>query len=100
MLRVATLAVALALPGAALAQDPKGCDGFKWPIAREQALLTAATNTIASGTELPQLPAAAVRITLQPYETATLPMPPERAPKDKASFSGALKVATSPVSTR
>lgn len=93
MLRIATLAVALALPGVAFAQDPKGCDGFKWPIAREQALLAAATNTIAPGSELPQIPAAAVRIALQPHEKAVLPMPPERAPKDKTSLSGALKIA-------
>lgn len=93
MLRIATLAIALALPGAAFAQDPKGCDGFKWPIAREQALLTAATNKVASGTELSQIPATAIRLALQPHETAALPMPPERAPKDKASFSGALKIS-------
>lgn len=93
MLRIAMLATALALPGAAFAQDPKGCDSFKWPIAREHALLTAATSKVASGSEVPQVPAAAVRIALQPHETATLPMPPERAPKDKASFSGALKIA-------
>lgn len=93
MLRIATLAIVLALPSAAFAQDPKGCDGFKWPITREQALLTAATDAIASGTTLPQIPAAAVRIALQPHDKAVLPMPPERAPKDKASFSGALKVA-------
>ncbi len=93
MLRIATLAIALTLSGAAFAQDPKGCDGFKWPIAREQALLAAATNKLASGTELPQVPTTALRIALQPHETATLPMPPERAPKDKASFSGALRIA-------
>lgn len=92
MLRIATVLAALAFPIAAQAQEPKGCDRFKWPIAREQALLAAATSTVASGSEVP-LPMTAIRIALQPHETATLPMPPERAPKDKASFSGALRIA-------
>ncbi|ETR78214.1 hypothetical protein X566_11470 [Afipia sp. P52-10] len=93
MIRITALAAALGLPAAALAQEPHGCDGFRWPIARERALLTAAADgTVASGAKLTQMPAA-VRITLQPFDKATLPRPPERKPKDPASFAGAVTIA-------
>jgi hypothetical protein len=87
-----TLAV-LCTSSAALAQEPSGCDKFKWEVERERALLTAAKAKTPFGPELPQIPATATRVELQASETATLPMPPERAPKDKASFAGFVKVA-------
>jgi hypothetical protein len=74
--RVAFLVLALgvlvmALPAAARAEDPHGCDKF----------------TLAPATP------PSDRLALQPLAQAKLAMPPERAPKDAASFAGARQVA-------
>lgn len=92
--RSLSVLAALVLSTAAMAQEPKGCDAFKWPIARERALLMAASDKISSGNELPQLPLAASRIDLQAYEKVAFPLPTERAPRDKASFAGFIKIAS------
>ena len=93
MLRAIVMLAALCAGSAALAQEPSGCDKFKWGVERERALLTAATAKTAFGPELPQIPATATRIALQAFDKAALPMPPERTPRDKASFAGFLKIA-------
>src|SRR5260370_17492440 len=63
------------------ADEPSGCDKFKWPIERERAALTAPDRfRIASGANLnPALPVAAV-ISLRPSAQANLPTTPERKP--------------------
>ena len=85
------LLVALMLFGAApawAAEEPSGCDKFKWGIERERAALTAPDRiTLASGAELAALPAQAVILALRSPAEAKLPTPPERAPKE-GTFAG------------
>ena len=85
------LPVALLLLGATTAfaaEEPSGCDKFKWPIERERAALTAPDRTrIASGSEQPTLPARSITLALVTPADAKLPSPPERAPKE-GTFAG------------
>jgi hypothetical protein len=94
-----SLLVALALLGAApawAAEEPSGCDKFKWGIERERAALTAPDRiTVASGAELAALPSRAVILTLRSPAEAKLPTPPERAPKD-GTFAGFASIKTAP----
>jgi hypothetical protein len=87
----APLLVALALLGAApawAAEEPSGCDKFKWNIDRERAVLTAPDRiTLASGAELASLPSTGVTLGLIAPAEAKLPSPPERAPKE-GTFAG------------
>jgi hypothetical protein len=91
--RVAIVALLLATP--ALAQEPVGCDKFKWPLDRERALLATAAP-IASGADVAQPLAAAVNVTLAPLADAKLPQPPTRAPKQPDSYGGFLRVSSLP----
>src|SRR5260221_14613418 len=96
----APLLITLALIGAPAyaAEEPSGCDKFKWPIERERAALTAPDRLrIRSGADLnPALPVAAI-ISLRPAAEANLPTMPERMPAAN-TFSGfaALKNALPP----
>ncbi len=76
----ATLAVALTASIApARAEEPIGCDKFKWPIAREQAALaTADRNSIAQDGVLASGTAALVH--LAPIENIHFAQSPQRAP--------------------
>ena len=75
--------------GPAFAQEPIGCDKFKWPVERETtALRSNELKTIASGSDVTTLPFAA-KISLKAPKDAGLPTPPERAPKD-GTFAGFL----------
>ena len=70
------------------AEEPSGCDKFKWPIERERAALTASDRAkLASGSEQTTLPSSAITLGLVVPGEARLPMPPERAPKD-GTFAG------------
>jgi hypothetical protein len=78
----------LATPSAWAAEEPSGCDKFKWPIERERAALTAPDRVkLASGGELTALPSTGVTLGLRAPADAKLPSPPERAPKD-GTFAG------------
>ena len=94
-----SLLIALALLGASpawAAEEPSGCDKFKWPIERERAALTAPDRvTLASGGEIAALPAQAVILALRSPAEAKLPMPPERGPKD-GTFAGFTNVTKAP----
>jgi hypothetical protein len=83
--------VALLLLGAAhawAAEEPSGCDKFKWPIDRERAALTAPDRVkLVSGGELAALPSTAMTLALRAPAEAKLPSPPERAPKE-GTFAG------------
>ena len=85
------LFVALTLLAAApafAAEEPSGCDKFKWNIDHARAALTAADRAkLNSGSELTALPATAVTIALVAPADAKLPTPPERAPKE-GTFAG------------
>ena len=91
--------MALAWLGAApawAAEEPSGCDKFKWPIERERAALTAPDRTkLASGGELAALPSTGVTLALVAPAEAKLPTPPERAPKE-GTFAGFASVRTAP----
>ena len=84
---LAACAVAVAAP--AFAQEPVGCDKFKWPLDKERATL--------NGTDLPKIaPGASVTfpipfgtiVALVPFADAKLPAPPERVPKSPDTFAG------------
>jgi hypothetical protein len=81
----ASLLVALALLGAVpagAAEEPSGCDKFKWNIEHERAALTAPDRVkLSSGGEVAILPSTGMTIALRPPAEARLPTPPERAPK-------------------
>ncbi|MBV9562779.1 MAG: hypothetical protein JOY90_20410 [Bradyrhizobium sp.] len=100
MTRAAPFVALLWLAGAApvlAAEEPSGCDKFKWPIEHERAALTAPDRTkLNSGAELAALPSSGVILGLVAPSDAKLPSPPERAPKEGtlagfASFTGAPK---------
>src|ERR1700735_2126331 len=82
----APLLFALVLLGTApawAAEEPSGCDKFKWPIDRERAALTAPDRVkLASGGELAALPSTGITLAVQTPADAKLPTPPERAPKE------------------
>lgn len=76
-----------------LAQEPVGCDKFKWPLDKERATL--------AGTDLPKLASGsrvkwpipfATTVTLLPLADAKLPVAPERAPKSPDTYAGFIEV--------
>ena len=76
---LAGCALLVTLPAMA-AEEPSGCDKFKWPIDRERAALTATATKVASGASI-EPTGTAVRLALGPQADAKLPSPPERLPK-------------------
>jgi hypothetical protein len=98
MRKVLSFAVAIMASTAcsmAWADEPVGCDKFKWPIDRERAALTALQlPNVATGSDLPADKAAVV-ILLRPIGDAALPSPPERAPKPD-TYGGYVKVNAIP----
>ena len=87
----APLIIALAMLATApawSAEEPSGCDKFKWPIDRERAALTAPDQIkLAYGGELKVLPPKGIMLSLRAAGDVGLPMPPERAPKE-GTFAG------------
>jgi hypothetical protein len=92
---LAFLAVlSLSATSALAAEEPSGCDKFKWPIERERAALTAPDRAkLATGSEQAALPSSAITLGLVAPSEAKLPTPPERAPKD-GTFAGFTSVKT------
>ncbi|MET3912196.1 hypothetical protein ABID59_006566 [Bradyrhizobium sp. S3.3.6] len=86
---LALLAVlSLSATSALAAEEPSGCDKFKWPIERDRAALTAPDRArLASGSEQAAVPSSAITLGLVAPQEAKLPSPPERAPKD-GTFAG------------
>jgi hypothetical protein len=86
----------LAAAPAIAAEEPSGCDKFKWNIDHARAALTAPDRTkLNSGGELAALPATAVTLALVAPADAKLPTPPERAPKD-GTFAGFTRFTSAP----
>lgn len=72
----------------AWAQEPVGCDKFKWDVPRERAALAQASiPKLAPGGDLTGPLPQTVVLELQPPADAKLPSPPERAPKP-GTFAG------------
>src|SRR5580658_9810381 len=70
------------------AEEPSGCDKFKWNIDHERAALTAPDRVkLASGGELAAVPSTGMTVALSVPAEAKLPTPPERAPKER-TFAG------------
>jgi hypothetical protein len=80
---------ACAVAAPALAQEPVGCDKFKWPLDKERATLNGTDlPRVASGAQVAfPIPFATI-VGLLPFADAKLPTPPERAPKSSDSFAG------------
>lgn len=89
-MRKLVVLAALVAAAPALAQEPSGCDKFKWPLDRERASMAAAIG-LQSGAAAD--PAAAVQLALVPQAQAALPMPPERAPKSASAYGGYVRFA-------
>jgi hypothetical protein len=80
--------VLLAAVPARAAEEPSGCDKFKWNIDRERAALTAPDRVkVASGSEVAALPSTGMTLGLIAPADAKLPSRPERAPKE-GTFAG------------
>jgi hypothetical protein len=80
---------ACAIARSAFAQEPVGCDKFKWPLDKERATL--------NGTDLPKIVSGdrvtfpipfATIVALARFADTKLPAPPERAPKSPDTFAG------------
>jgi hypothetical protein len=95
-LEIRTLAVLAVVvsAGAAWAQEPVGCDKFKWPLDRERALLAVAAP-LGDRAEVPPL-AGAVKLTLLPLAEARLPAEPSRKPRSADSHAGVVRYAAVP----
>jgi hypothetical protein len=95
----AALLIALLLLGAApawAAEEPSGCDKFKWPIERERAALTAPDRIkLVSGSELTALPSTGITLALRSPGEAKLPSSPERSPKE-GTFAGFANIKATP----
>lgn len=85
------------MAGSAFAQEPVGCDKFKWPLDKERATL--------NGTDLPKIASGAnvtfpipfgTIVALVPFADAKLPSPPERAPKSPDTFAGFFEAKAPP----
>src|SRR4030081_420599 len=76
------------------AEEPSGCNNFKWPIERERAALTAPDRAkLSSRNELAALPSSGITLALVAPADAKLPTPPERAPKE-GTFAGFTSIKT------
>jgi hypothetical protein len=93
------LLVALLVGAAAsarAAEEPSGCDKFKWPIDHEHAVLTAPDRVnLNSGSDLAAMPSTGITLSLVAPADAKLPVPPERAPKD-GTMAGFANVKAAP----
>jgi len=88
---IAVIGCIIAAP--AFAQEPVGCDKFKWPIDKERSLLTSKeVPTLASGSSVTAALPVAVTVTLVSFADAKLPSAPERAPKLPTAFAGFIQV--------
>jgi len=91
-MRIAIALAALVIAAPAFAQEPDGCDKFKWPLENERAAMSSA-KVVASGEEI--APAAAAKVALAPLADAKLPQEPTRKPRD-GTFAGFVRVAALP----
>ena len=78
------------------AEEPSGCDKFKWNIDHERAALIAPDRVrLVSGGELAAVPSTGMTLALRPPGDAKLPTPPERAPKE-GTFAGFASFKNAP----
>jgi len=89
--------VSCAMAGSAFAQEPVGCDKFKWPLDKERATLngTDLPKVVSGGRVTFPIPFATI-VGLVPFADAKLPAPPERTPKSPDSFAGYFEAKAPP----
>jgi hypothetical protein len=93
LLASAMLGAAIMVSASARAEEPKGCDGFKWSLKHEAELLQApARPVVASGADA-AVDGKAYDLKLVDFEHAGLPTPPERKPKMTPSMAGFVRYA-------
>jgi len=86
------IATALLAAAPAFAQEPVGCDKFRWPLDKERATLTGSDlPKVASGSRIDWRLPFATMVSLVPLADAKLPMKPERTPKSNGSFAGFIQ---------
>lgn len=90
MRRIILALAAMLVAAPAFAQEPVGCDKFKWPLDKERALL-AAPVPVKSGDTVTQADKA-MRVTLFPEGDVKLPMTPSRAAQNVDSFAGFVRM--------
>jgi hypothetical protein len=91
-----TLILALVVTVPAGTASAEGCSGFKWPLDTEIGWLNAGDDvTLKSGDEMPETPAKAIALTLQPAKSVTMPVAAGVKPQAVSadSFSGWFNVA-------
>ena len=86
----------LAAAPAWAAEEPSGCDKFKWNIDHERAALTSPDRMkLSSGSAMAGLPSTGMTLALTTPADAKLPTPPERTPKD-GTFAGFTRLTAAP----
>lgn len=88
--------VACAPASVGMADEPVGCDKFKWPIDKELIVMIGDTIAIPSGTKLPNALPVSVIVALKPFADVKLPAAPKRAPKSSDSYAGFVQAAAPP----
>lgn len=97
-MRVLTFLAALSISAtsALAAEEPSGCDKFKWPIDRERAILQSEPLKVESGATAAPASTQPVRIALRPAAEAQLPTPPERGPRSADTYAGYVRLPAPP----
>jgi hypothetical protein len=92
IMKISLIVLALCIATPAFAQEPVGCDKFKWPLDKERATLIGTDlPKVASGARINwRLPFVTI-VALVPLAEAKLPMVPERAPKSNESFAAFIQ---------
>jgi hypothetical protein len=91
-MKISLIVLALCAATPAFAQEPVGCDKFKWPLDKERATLTGADlPRVDSGSRVNWAIPFATTFTLMPLAEAKLPVAPDRTPKSNDAFAGFLQ---------
>ena len=91
---ISLISVVYALVLPTLAQEPVGCDKFRWSLDKERATLTGTDlPKVASGSEVKWPLPFATMIALVPLVDAKPPIAPERSPKSQDTFGGSIQIA-------
>jgi len=91
-MRQLTFILALLIATPAFAQEPVGCDKFKWPLDKERTML-ASPASVDGDINSPL--DKAYRLALRPVDEIKLPQPPTRAPKSGTN-AGLVTAAAPP----
>lgn len=96
MIRIATAALLATLAvTAARAQEPRGCDKFKWNLDAEQRALGAEPRLVENGAAV-GLGSQGHAVALVSLDRAGLAMAPERNPGGSATRAGFVRIAAPP----